>query len=145
MYSGLMLQAQPVPTLHVLKDGPTAPLRTERPESGPGETNEGGRRLVCRVCGHPVTSEAARMSVNGSHEHVFFNPHGIMFELGCFASAPGAGTQGPAVSEFSWFAGHTWQIAVCGACVTHLGWRFASGDASFYGLIPSALHPEEGG
>lgn len=145
MYSGLMLQVQPVTPLYVFKDGPAAPVRAERPENAPGESDEDGRRLVCRVCGHPVTTEAARMSVNGSHEHVFFNPHGIMFELGCFGSAPGAGTQGPPVSEFSWFAGHSWQIAVCGACVTHLSWRFASNDASFYGLIPSALQPEEDG
>ena len=45
--------------------------------------------IFCRLCGHRVTSDDQRISVNGSHTHTFFNPAGILFEVGCFRLAPG--------------------------------------------------------
>jgi len=33
--------------------------------------------------------------------------------------------QGRPTTEFSWFEGYSWQVAVCSECGEHLGWRFA--------------------
>lgn len=101
------------------------------------ERGEGG--IFCRRCGHRVTGEASRIAVNGSHTHAFFNPAGILFELGCFRKAPGCSVHGEASSEFSWFAGYRWRIALCGQCAAHLGWRFENRDAAFFCLILSHL------
>lgn len=76
--------------------------------------------------------------VNGSHEHAFFNPAGIAFQIRCFRTAPGAAAQGDASNAFTWFPGYRWQVALCSTCHTHLGWLFANGSA-FFGLIASRL------
>ena len=43
--------------------------------------------ILCRDCLHPVTDPSLRISKDGHHRHVFNNPHGITFEIGCFSSA----------------------------------------------------------
>jgi hypothetical protein len=91
--------------------------------------------LICSNCSAPITSGKEAVSVNGSHEHAFFNPAGIAFEIRCFKQAPGCLVQGDPTTEFSWFAGYRWQYATCGNCLTHLGWFFLSGNNSFFGLI----------
>ncbi|MFO7708509.1 MAG: cereblon family protein [Desulfobacterales bacterium] len=96
--------------------------------------------IHCRECLHPVTRDQERISVAGAHRHTFANPHGIVFEIACFKQAPGCAHAGPASAEFSWFAGCTWRVALCGACLGHLGWVFhASAGGSFYGLILDRL------
>jgi hypothetical protein len=78
--------------------------------------------------------------VSGSHRHVFANPYGFVFEIGCFSDAPGAAGRGPVATAFSWFAGTAWQAAVCAACGRHLGWRYDRGDSHFFfGLILDRL------
>ncbi len=100
--------------------------------------------LRCRACGSAITSKDQRIAVNGRHDHVFFNPHGHVFEIGCFARAPGAFSASPPSSEFSWFPGFSWQIAGCAACRAHLGWRFQGERSSgFFGLILDRLIEEE--
>jgi uncharacterized C2H2 Zn-finger protein len=92
--------------------------------------------LLCARCFHVITHPSLRIIVNGAHEHTFANPHGIVFEIGCFRSAIGCGYYGPPSHEFSWFAGFMWQVAVCGSCLAHVGWLFSSpGADSFIGLI----------
>jgi hypothetical protein len=96
--------------------------------------------ILCRDCLHPVTRPADRISVQGRHRHTFANPHGVVYEIGCFRSAPGCGRIGPASDEFTWFAGYRWRVCVCAACLVHLGWRFtATGGEPFYGLILDRL------
>ncbi|OLN28071.1 hypothetical protein DVDV_1817 [Desulfovibrio sp. DV] len=77
----------------------------------------------------------------GSHHHVFANPYGHVFTLECFAAAPGCVALGPPSADFSWFAGTSWQLAICAACSQHLGWRYErdSGGGGFFGLIPQRL------
>lgn len=47
--------------------------------------------------------------------------------------------------EFSWFPGYTWQLALCGQCNAHLGWKFVAGPDSnlmprkFYGLAGRSI------
>ena len=96
--------------------------------------------LLCKACRNPVTRSDYRIAVAGKHQHVFFNPHGIVFEVGCFSRADGAVASGTATLEFTWFDGYAWSIAVCGACLDHLGWLYRSESGSgFYGLIVTKL------
>lgn len=101
------------------------------------------RRLLCRACGHPITDDRARVAVDGAHQHVERNPAGITYRIGCFREAPGAVAWGEAYAEHTWFAGHTWRIALCGRCGAHLGWAF-QGHGRFHGLITDRLVPEPG-
>lgn len=102
------------------------------------------RDLLCAQCGTPVTSEPDRISVNGAHTHAVVNPHELRFEIACFRSAPGCRCGGTATSEFTWFPGFSWRIALCAQCETHLGWSYSDGpDAAFYGLIVDRLRPAE--
>ena len=100
------------------------------------ETDPEDDQLLCRNCMAVITAESGRISVDGAHCHTFANPHGIVFEIGCFQSAPGCAAAGPPSGEFSWFPPHFWQVAVCGSCLTHMGWRFSSTQGGdFFGLI----------
>lgn len=80
--------------------------------------------LVCAACQNPITTNRERISVNGGHEHRFFNPLGILFLVGCFSEAQGCQAAGPQSREFSWFPGYSWQIVSCSSCECHLGWSF---------------------
>ncbi len=92
------------------------------------------RSLHCISCQQQITSRAQAISVDGGREHTFTNPHGITFHLGCFKEAPGCVVLGEPTNEFTWFAGHAWQMAHCVQCNTHLGWYFCN-SGSFFGLI----------
>ena len=100
---------------------------------------EKGDPLLCAACSRPITRERERIRINERHEHVFANPHGYIYQIGCFAAAPGCLTVGAAESFFSWFPGYAWQVALCGGCGALLGWAYSSADAQFYGLILEKL------
>lgn len=97
------------------------------------------RRLLCRVCGSPVTSEAERIAINGSHDHIFRNPGGVVFHVGCFTDAKGCLVVGAFTEEYTWFSGFEWCYAVCSGCHVHLGWRYESNGEGFFGLILDRL------
>lgn len=104
------------------------------------KTDDPGKEAIrCRNCGGIVTSFDAKTSVDGGHTHTFFNPAGIVFELGCFSSAPGCSPLGEATSEFTWFAGCTWRFSVCRGCGAHLGWLYEGRGKNFFGLILANL------
>lgn len=75
----------------------------------------------------------------GKSEHTFANPHGFFYTLGCFDRAPGCLYESKSSNEFSWFTGYLWQIAHCGHCDTHLGWRFEAPHEAFWALILNRL------
>jgi len=95
--------------------------------------------VLCKHCGQVVTGRDKKIKVGGSHAHTFFNPAGIVFELGCFSIAPGCNRAGESTSDFTWFAGYVWRFAFCRSCSSHLGWFYQMGDHSFFGLILSKL------
>jgi len=100
------------------------------------EKKEEEKHILCAQCRAVITSPHERIEVQGAHEHTFFNPYGIIFQIGCFRQARGCGYQGPAIEEFSWFPGYSWRIAICRSCLTHLGWLYSAPDKeSFCGLI----------
>ena len=103
-------------------------------------TGERRGHLVCAACRALITRESARIAVQGDHEHSFFNPHGLVFRIGCFSEAPGCLPVGLPSSDFSWFPGHHWQIVHCRRCEAHLGWCFLNGgNPVFLGLILNRL------
>lgn len=107
-------------------------------------TDGDDRPLVCARCRLPITSEAERIDIDGLHEHTQINPHGVVWSFACFARAPGCAAVGRPSREFTWFAGHAWQIASCGGCAWHLGWRFISEARAFHGLIVGRVVPASG-
>ena len=95
--------------------------------------------ILCKACGRKITTAEQAIAVNSSFQHTFFNPAGIVFELGCYRRAEGAGAVGQPSSEFSWFSGYLWSFALCSGCQTHLGWYFESASDGFWGLILNRL------
>jgi len=129
---------------HMLRTPGEAPKQGRpdiRPENDTQDRESGPENyILCRQCAQVITSRHEKMSVNGSHRHTFANPHGIVFEIGCFRTVTGCGYAGSPSDEFSWFPGYRWRIVVCGMCLTHLGWLFMSaGGNTFHGLILDRL------
>ena len=94
--------------------------------------------ILCAVCKARITDQRQATAIDGHHEHAFFNPSGIAFEIRCFRAAPGAIPRGGATAAFTWFPGYRWRFVQCALCRTHLGWLFTGAD-SFHGLIASLL------
>jgi len=91
--------------------------------------------LLCIKCKYPITRENNRIQINEKHQHVFANPQGHVFRIGCFSQAPGCFVFGEKTSYFTWFPGYTWQTALCAQCGALLGWAFQSKEFQFFGLI----------
>ncbi len=91
--------------------------------------------LLCIKCKFPIAQESDRIQINEKHQHVFANPNGHIYQIGCFARAPGCFVFGDETSYFTWFPGYAWRIALCGKCGTLLGWAFQLKENHFFGLI----------
>ncbi|MFP4168462.1 MAG: cereblon family protein [Desulfonatronovibrionaceae bacterium] len=122
--------------------GPEKGERKPAPLSA--ESAGGGGRYVylCRDCYSLVTSQLQETKVNSRHVHIFPNPHGLVFEIGCFLDAV-CFTLGQPSTEFTWFPGYAWDIAMCISCRRHLGWMYTNKDRRFYGLVLQALLKRE--
>ena len=107
-----------------------------------GEETSREKRLLCGLCGYYITSRDRALEKSGIRVHVFTNPAGMTFRIGCFSSAPGCVTAGAPTEEYTWFPGYSWSFALCGSCMTHLGWFYESGSDGFYGLILANLAEE---
>lgn len=104
-----------------------------------------GKRLLCSVCLFPITTSGSRVEIQGSHVHTFANPHGYVYRIGCFLTAPGCLADHRETEEFTWFPGYAWSVEVCGRCLTHMGWRFRGAAGSFHGLVLDRLVEEDQG
>lgn len=125
-------------------------LKTEPPQSqGPksykqteADTEEHDEEawFLCRSCHQKITRPSDQIKIQNQHRHTFANPSGVVFEIGCFATAEGFSFMGPASTEFTWFSGFSWRITICASCLNHIGWFFSSnaGD-SFFGFIVDQL------
>jgi len=114
------------------------------------DDSNSGSAILCRQCKNKITSSSNRIEKNGSHKHIFNNPGGYIFEIGCFGAANGCVNQGTPNLEFSWFAGFSWRFSLCSACHTHLGWIYQSigrqstdRSSGFFGLILDKLIEDE--
>lgn len=98
--------------------------------------------ILCKACGHRITSIDYIISVGGQHRHTFTNPAGLTFEIGCFSHADGCYVYGVPTPHYTWFPGFSWCFAFCSRCATHLGWLYRSslsGREGFFGLIAARL------
>ena len=125
------------------KPGPEGEIGTVEKEAGRRSPQE-EEYILCRQCRQAITRPAERISMQGSHQHTFANPHGIVFEIGCFKDVTGCGYAGAATDEFSWFAGYSWRICFCSMCLTHLGWIFSSkaGDVFHALIVDRIIQPD---
>ncbi len=103
-----------------------------------------GRKILCKLCGRYITSPDSKIEMSGKHIHVFANPAGYVFRIGCFSAAPGCLVTGEPTEEYTWFPSYAWSYALCAGCMEHLGWLYDSGSDSFFGLILDRLREEEG-
>ncbi len=102
-----------------------------------------GVNYLCKFSRRRITSSSERIVVSGQHVHICANPYGLLFEVGCFARAPGCQVTGAPTTEFTWFPGYAWSIALCVGCANHLGWHYTGQPpAEFFGLILSHLVEE---
>lgn len=101
----------------------------------------GGVAYYCARCGIFMTRASLGIRLAGKHEHVLANPAGMMFRVVCFKDAPGAVAVGNATSQFTWFPGYDWRLALCTGCDTHVGWMYegTGSPAVFFGLIRPML------
>lgn len=114
--------------------------KTPAEDSVPEDGVEPEEYVLCRQCREAITTLEDRISIQGAHQHTFANPHGMIFDIGCFRSARGCAYIGPATDEFTWFRGYRWRVAICSRCMLHLGWLFtARGGDNFAGLILERL------
>jgi hypothetical protein len=98
------------------------------------------KKISCIYCNNLITRQNCQIKKNQSHKHTFPNPHGIVFEIGCFNEAVGCSALKRSSTEFSWFSGYSWRIAVCSSCLNHLGWLFTSNSNSFFGIILEKIY-----
>jgi len=126
-------------SLDALRGGGPATPGAAREEQERGVGQRRGRTLACASCANPITDKSAMIAVNGTRTHLFTNPDGYRFRIGCFAGAHGLDGDGEPTYEYTWFAGFTWQAQSCSRCHVHVGWFYQSQESSFYGLILSQL------
>ena len=113
------------------------PGREERSDT---RLNPRKTHLYCATCRCKITQQNHQISIDGKQAYTFFNPRGMVFHIGCFRKASGCLPHGTASTEFSWFAGFSWQIVVCAKCRAHLGWMFSRGtEEHFFGLVLARL------
>lgn len=108
-------------------------------EDKPEDKSDDKEFLCCVNCHNPITHQTHGIYINESHQHTFANPHGIIYQIACFAQAPGCVAISQPENYFSWFPGYTWQVAVCEQCFNLLGWVFCSSTNKFFGLISNKL------
>ena len=103
-----------------------------------------GKAVRCAYCKSIITYQGNAESKSGKHIHNFVNPGGHEFTIGCYRRA-WCKIMGLPMMEWTWFAGYTWQYALCPQCQEHLGWfyRNAPDNTSFYGLILQRIIIEE--
>ena len=128
----------PVPNVMLFREKSESPGLTRDRSTRDESENEQSRALLCRTCSIPITTEKQRIEKQEKHLHTFFNPAGVVYEIGCFRNAPGCLTYGPLSTEFAWFSGYSWQVVCCRSCQEHLGWKF-NADDEFFGLIVKKL------
>ncbi len=113
-------------------------IRTE-----PSAMEEDAPGITCRTCQARVTRPEFRIEINRGFSHTFANPHGHVYEIGCFSRADGCVKFSGTSDEFSWFKGYVWAVGLCRNCRVQLGWVFIPvrpGDLDkFYGLILDQL------
>jgi hypothetical protein len=127
---------------HILwfdKNTPWTPHGHTRKQGDTQDVEKRKSALCCAQCQHRITEHSAGLELAGGHIHVFTNPGGFVYEIALYEYADCV-MAGPATTDYTWFPGHAWQMAMCASCHAHLGWRYRkAGSVAFYGLIRERL------
>ncbi len=111
-----------------------------KPQKENQKKSEEEKYILCRHCENKISQPKYRVTYQGAFDHTFLNPTGDVFHIGCFKKADGCAVLGKSSSEWTWFYGFSWQVALCSQCLNHLGWFYQSEKGSpFFGLILDAL------
>ncbi|XP_063366294.1 protein cereblon-like [Cydia amplana] len=104
------------------------------------------KALCCGTCGAELSrrTHMFAMSSDGVHAN-YTNYGGFMHDVVTVRTAHDT-LLGPPSAEYSWFPGYTWRVAQCGACGTHVGWRFDAmkrklRPAQFFALCRNVVMP----
>lgn len=129
-------------TICLLLDATRTPFVTPDKAAQDEALEKEAEAVFCAACGSVVTKRSEKTEREGSFEHVFVNPAGIVYRIGCFNRAAGCREAGARTEYYSWFPGFRWSIALCIACKTHLGWFFSreGSAADFFALILERLN-----
>ncbi|XP_045453726.1 protein cereblon-like [Melitaea cinxia] len=107
--------------------------------------------LCCSSCAAEIArrEDIFAMSSEGVHSN-YTNLGGYMHDIVTVARASNTELSGAPSTEFSWFPGYAWTIALCAACMAHVGWRFDAQRRSlrpqrFYGLCRNYVQPRGAG
>ncbi|MEM7216800.1 MAG: cereblon family protein [Pseudomonadota bacterium] len=98
--------------------------------------------VYCAQCSNVLARCDAAIEINGAHTHFCVNPHGIEFDVRCYAQALGCAIAGEPTAADSWFPGYRWRFASCASCQIHLGWLFQGAEHQFYGLINDRIQSD---
>lgn len=98
------------------------------------------RDYHCARCGCFITHSGAAIRLNGSEEHSFVNPAGILCNFITFEHCENVIVHPELYLEHSWFSGYGWRFLMCGACIQHLGWKYDAmaktlQPRNFYGVL----------
>jgi len=133
-----------------LRDPAANRHRTRRPGSATEATRgeSGARAILCRTCRTRLSDPGAVFPMKtGGATGVFMNPHGFLHEVVTVRRAENIVHLGWPTTDFSWFPGYAWEIALCAACREHVGWRFTPAQeaepAVFWGLRRPAIIEDE--
>ena len=83
--------SQPIPPLmlRAFDEKKVSSIAKRKLEKVPNSEEE-KELLYCTYCSKLITSGDQRIQIGESHKHVFTNPAGITFSIGCFREASGS-------------------------------------------------------
>jgi cereblon len=133
-----------VSAVQLLRERDATSSGSPAPDSERSASVHEERWLCCARCALRIVPCSAIFRASFETPLVFANPDGMVFELVTASRAEGLVFVGPAVSDFSWFPGYAWRVALCAGCSSHLGWRYeaCAGGVTplvFFGLQRAAL------
>ncbi|XP_055534051.1 protein cereblon-like [Wyeomyia smithii] len=103
--------------------------------------------FLCAKCDLWIADYADMFAMsNQGVSSSYCNPSGFVHEtLTVYQTQPNViRTTTKPSTEFSWFPGYSWQIAICNVCSIHIGWKFVATKRSlkprkFYGLCSKSI------
>lgn len=103
--------------------------------------------FLCKRCNNKISMYNDIFSMSkGNLAGNYCNPAGYIHETICFYKVIESSTRmiDRPSTDFSWFPGYAWQIALCSKCSTHVGWKFIAVSKNlkprmFFGLSGKSL------
>ncbi|XP_012226592.1 protein cereblon isoform X1 [Linepithema humile] len=101
---------------------------------------------VCVNCESFIGRQSHMFPMNREGpQGTYVNPGGVIHETITFYHVQGVMlSDTPPSTEYSWFPGYAWTIAICKGCLHHVGWKFTATESdlrpkAFWGLTRRSL------